>query len=115
MLQQLTNMQMFKKFYEALKCNVSCRGYEQGQDEIAEKEIQNDEPEISNDSSEKMTVWYQGVPLEEWALTDPKYTDSETGISWYIRDGKYPYMVGEDAEKVSEKLLWKEFPGEVLR
>ena len=36
---------------------------------------------------------YQGVPLEEWALTDPKYTDSETGISWYIRDGKYPYMV----------------------
>ena len=75
------------------------RGYEQGQDEIAEKEIQNDEPEISNDSSEKMTVWYQGVPLEEWALTDPKYTDSETGISWYIRDGKYPYMVGEDAEK----------------
>ena len=37
--------------------------------------------------------------LEEWALTDPKYTDSETGISWYIWDGKYPYMVGEDAEK----------------
>lgn len=46
-----------------------------------------------------MTAWYQGVPLKEWALTDPKYTDSETGISWYIRDGKYPYMVGEDAEK----------------
>ena len=71
----------------------------QEQDEIAEKEIQNEEPEISNDSSEKMTAWYQGVPLKEWALTDPKYTDSETGISWYIRDGKYPYMVGEDAEK----------------
>lgn len=88
-----------QEIYEALKYNASCRGYEQGQDEIAEKEIQNDEPEISNDSSEKMTVWYQGVPLEEWALTDPKYTDSETGISWYIRDGKYPYMVGEDAEK----------------
>ena len=66
-----------QEIYEALKCNVSCRGYEQGQDEIAEKEIQNDEPEISNDSSEKMTVWYQGVPLEEWALTDPKYTDAE--------------------------------------
>ena len=88
-----------QEIYEALKCNVLCRGYEQGQDEIAEKEIQNDEPEISNDSSEKMTAWYQGVPLKEWALTDPKYTDSETGISWYIRDGKYPYMVGEDAEK----------------
>lgn len=42
-----------QEIYEALKCNVLCRGYEQGQDEIAEKEIQNDEPEISNDSSEK--------------------------------------------------------------
>ena len=71
-----------QEIYEALKYNASCRGYEQGQDEIAEKEIQN-----------------EGVPLKEWALTDPKYTDSETGISWYIRDGKYPYMVGEDAEK----------------
>ncbi len=88
-----------QEIYEALKCNVSYRVDKQEQDEIAEKEIQNEEPEISNDSSEKMTAWYQGVPLEEWALTDPKYTDSETGISWYIRDGKYPYMVGEDAEK----------------
>ena len=88
-----------QEIYEALKYNASYRVDKQEQDEIAEKEIQNDEPEISNDSSEKMTAWYQGVPLKEWALTDPKYTDSETGISWYIRDGKYPYMVGEDAEK----------------
>ena len=42
-----------QEIYEALKCNVSCRGYEQGQDEIAEKEIQNDEPEISNDSTKR--------------------------------------------------------------
>ena len=88
-----------QEIYEALKYNASYRVDKQEQDEIAEKEIQNEEPEISNDSSEKMTAWYQGVPLKEWALTDPKYTDSETGISWYIRDGKYPYMVGEDAEK----------------
>ena len=58
--------------------------------QLREKEIQNEEPEISNDSSEKMTAWYQGVPLKEWALTDPKYTDSETGISWYIRDVQAP-------------------------
>ena len=69
-----------QEIYEALKYNASYRVDKQEQDEIAEKEIQNEEPEISNDSSEKMTVWYQGVPLEEWALTDPKYTDSETGI-----------------------------------
>lgn len=91
-----------QEIYEALKSNVSTRGYEQGQDEIAKKDVQNDESEMSNNSGEKMTVYYKGVPLNEWALTDPKYTDSETGISWFIRDGKYPYMVGEDAEK-----FWK--------
>lgn len=88
-----------QEIYEALKSNVSGRGYEKGQDKTVEKEVQEDKPEISNDTNEKMTTWYQGVPLKEWALTDPKYTDSETGISWYIRDGKYPYMIGEDAEK----------------
>ena len=91
-----------QEIYESLKSNVSTRGYEQGQDEIAKKDVQNDESEISNNSSEKMTVYYKGVPLNEWALTDPKYTDPKTGISWYVRDGKYPYMVGEDAEK-----FWK--------
>ena len=91
-----------QELYEALKSNVSTRGYEQGQDEIAKKDVQNDESEMSNNSGEKMTVYYKGVPLNEWALTDPKYTDPETGISWFIRDGKYPYMVGEDAEK-----FWK--------
>lgn len=91
-----------QEIYEALKSNVSTRGYEQGQDEIAKKDVQNDESEMSNNSGEKMTVYYKGVPLNEWALTDPKYTDPETGISWFIRDGKYPYMVGEDAEK-----FWK--------
>ena len=58
-----------QEIYEALKYNVSYRVDKQEQDEIAEKEIQNEEPEISNDSSEKMTAWYQGVPLKEWALT----------------------------------------------
>lgn len=50
----------------------------------------------------KMIVSYQGVSLEEWAKSDPKYTDSETGISWYIRDGKHPYMLDEDAEKFNQ-------------
>ena len=53
----------FQAIYEALQCNVSCRGYERGQDEITAKAIQNDDPEISNDSSEKMTVWYKGCLL----------------------------------------------------
>jgi L-rhamnose mutarotase len=46
-----------------------------------------------------LTTYYKGVPLEQWASSDPKYTDAETGISWYVRDGKHPYMTGEDAEK----------------
>lgn len=61
-------------------------------------EVQEDE-ETKSERKPHKTTYYQGVPLETWALTDPKYTDSETGISWYIRDGKYPYMLGEDAEK----------------
>ena len=40
--------------------------------------------------------------LEEWAATDPKYRDKATGFSWYVRDGKHPYMTGEDAEKFKE-------------
>ena len=50
----------------------------------------------------KLTVWYKGKTLDEWALTSPKYTDAATGISWYVIDGKQPYMTGEDAEKFRE-------------
>lgn len=49
---------------------------------------------------EKMTTYYNGVPLEERTGTDKKYTDSKTGISYYVADGKYPYITGEDAEKL---------------
>ena len=59
-----------------------------------------EESTISNDSG--LQVWYKGKPLEEWAATDPKYTDKETGFSWYVRDGKHPYMTGEDAEKFKQ-------------
>lgn len=64
------------------------------------KDISAEETEKSdNEKKPHKTTYYQGVPLEQWALTDPKYTDEETGISWYVRDGKHPYMLGEDAEK----------------
>ena len=59
-----------------------------------------DDSAVSNDSG--LTVWYKGKPLEEWAATDPKYTDKATGFSWYVRDGKHPYMTGEDAEKFKQ-------------
>ena len=59
-----------------------------------------EENAISNDSG--LTVWYGDKTLEEWSATDPKYTDKETGFSWYVRDGKHPYMTGEDAEKFKE-------------
>lgn len=59
-----------------------------------------DESAVSNDSG--LTTWYKGKTLEEWAATDPKYTDKATGFSWYVRDGKHPYMTGEDAEKFKE-------------
>lgn len=59
-----------------------------------------EESTVSNDSG--LQVWYKGKPLEEWAATDPKYTDKETGLSWYVRDGKHPYMTGEDATRFKE-------------
>lgn len=59
-----------------------------------------EESTVSNGSG--LQVWYKGKPLEEWAATDPKYTDKETGFSWYVRDGKHPYMTGEDAEKFKQ-------------
>ena len=59
-----------------------------------------DESTVSNDSG--LTTWYNGKTLEEWAATDPKYTDKETGFSWYVRDGKHPYMTGEDVKKLKE-------------
>lgn len=85
--------------YERLKAMVSNEDTMVKQDCLTEECTQTDSAETVEDSDDTgFTVYYQGVPLENWALTDPKYTDPETGISWYVRDGKYPYMVGEDAE-----------------
>lgn len=64
------------------------------------KDVSTEETEKADEEKKPhKTSYYQGVPLEQWALTDPKYTDEGTGISWYVRDGKHPYMLGEDAEK----------------
>lgn len=73
--------------YEALKTTNPLMGRE--------------EDAVSDDGG--LQVWFGDKPLEEWAVTDPKYTDSETGFSWYVRDGKHPYMTGEDAAKFKEK------------
>ena len=62
--------------------------------------IEQEESTVSNDSG--LTVWYGDKTLEEWAATDPKYTDKETGFSWYVSDGKHPYMTGEDATKFKQ-------------
>lgn len=59
------------------------------------------EDNIVSDGS-SLQVWYGDKTLEEWAATDPKYTDSETGFSWYVRDGKHPYMTDEDAAEFKE-------------
>lgn len=41
-----------------------------------------------------------GLPPREQTLTDQKYTDDETGISWYVGKDGIPYMLEEDAEKL---------------
>lgn len=72
--------------YEAAQENASC---------------QTTSVQIESNQSRIKTL-YDGKTLEEWASTDPKYTDAETGISWYVRDGKQPYMTGEDTEKLKK-------------
>ena len=62
--------------------------------------IGQEESTVSNGSG--LQVWYKGKPLEEWAATDPKYTDKETGFSWYVRDGKHPYMTGRMLRSLSK-------------
>lgn len=49
-----------------------------------------------------MTAYYDDVPMETWALTDQRYTDEATGISWYAGEGRGPYMIGEDAERLKQ-------------
>ena len=58
--------------------------------------------ESTESNGSGLTTWYKGKTLDEWELTAPKYTDSATGFSWYVIDGKQPYMTGEDAEKFKE-------------
>ncbi len=90
---QNTNVQ---DIYEALKSRVPNENVKEqdGLEDVAEMDAGAD--------GRKLTTWYKGKTLDEWALTAPKYTDSATGISWYVIDGKQPYMTGEDAEK-----FWK--------
>ena len=48
-----------------------------------------------------LETWYKGEKVE-WSADDTKYTDTETGISYYVKDGKHPYMTEEDTEKLKE-------------
>lgn len=41
-----------------------------------------------------------GLPSGEQTLTDERYTDSETGISWYVGKEGIPYMLETDMEKL---------------
>ena len=50
-----------------------------------------------------MTVYAKdGTSLAEKALIDQRYTEKETGISWFVGDDGKPYMVGDDVEKFNE-------------
>jgi len=64
--------------------------------------ISNDNEQAVMQKEDGLQTWFEGKTLSEWALTDPQYTDSKTGLSWFVRDGKHPYMVGKDAEKFKE-------------
>lgn len=58
---------------------------------------QETEKESGNASREP---YDEKVPLEILALMDEKYTDGETGISWYVGEGREPYMLDKDIESL---------------
>ena len=61
-------------------------------DILAERSSDSEEADSSTDMD--------GLPSREQVLTDQKYTDEETGISWYAGKDGIPYMLEEDAEKL---------------
>lgn len=59
--------------------------------------------ESKDKPSDRMIICTKdGTPLTEKALTDKRYTDKETGFSWYAGEDGRPYMIGEDAENFYE-------------
>lgn len=85
----------FRDFLEEDRMNMTDSSTEQYEKMAAESASSREKAE-----EKKMTTYYNGVPLEERTGTDQKYTDKETGISYYVADGKYPYITGEDVEKL---------------
>ena len=48
-----------------------------------------------------LEVWCNGEKME-CSVTDKKYTDEKTGISYYVQDSGYVYMLDEDMEKINK-------------
>ena len=48
-----------------------------------------------------LEVWCNGEKME-CSATDKKYTDEKTGISYYVQDSGYVYMLDEDMEKLNK-------------
>ena len=48
-----------------------------------------------------LEVWCNEEKME-WSATDEKYTDEKTGISYYVKDNGYVYMLDEDMEKLNK-------------
>lgn len=98
----LTGYLEYKKFWDFLENDGIAENRREvgGYDRIPENFVSADR-KTEEASEEKLTVYYNGVPLRRSA-DDKKYTDKETGISWYVADGKHPYLTGEDVDKLKK-------------
>ncbi len=102
----------YKKFYDFLgtdnameSSGVSGQNRISGEEKASvqyQRTVERSETSNERTDGQNMTVFYNGIPLEERKNTDKKYTDPETGISFYVADGKHPYMAGEDVEKLKK-------------
>ncbi len=104
-IQAVAVKRYIKKMSELLKDG---NWYRRNYDKQHTNETQTKEPETNTNTyhyldSNGMTVYAKdGTSLAEKALIDQRYTEKETGISWFVGDDGKPYMVGDDVEKFNE-------------
>lgn len=77
-------------------------------DDTITREEQKEEKEQEADLNrreefdESPVAIFRGESSRERALTDQRYTDQETGITWYVGENGSPYLLDEDAKRLQE-------------
>lgn len=86
-------IQMLKNLFEAFQENT----------DLSDESVEDDSASDEQEKHFKETDVFSnniGLPPKEQTLTDERYTDDESGISWYVGKDGSSYMLEEDKEKL---------------